>query len=118
MGKLTLKYGKFWLDGKEAPPQIGNTEQIALLKAEEKRLKDLEENGISVNFNLDSVEFDVSFNCLCGYEIKSHFTDNFPNCNFYDENDMSVFIDGTHYTCPFCNRKYYYDECDEKVKSL
>ncbi|WP_300726285.1 hypothetical protein [uncultured Rikenella sp.] len=70
MGTLTLKDGKFWRDGVEVPPRIGDAEQIALLKHIEYAEREREEcergDGLPV-----SVYAELSMECICGQVLRS-----------------------------------------------
>ena len=63
---MTLTNGKFYVDGKEVPVEIGNKEQIRLLKERQKLI----EEGAKINITTDEVityTFAATFKCpSCG----------------------------------------------------
>lgn len=108
MGALSLKDGKFWRDGNEVSPKIGDPEMIALLKAEERRLTKMEEAGeIDASIRITSVECEISFKCVCGRHIARLHE---PICPY--EECFSVDDVYTTITCPHCGIEY---ECEDGI---
>jgi hypothetical protein len=59
---MELKNGKFYKDGKEVPIEIGNKEQIKLLR---NALKDLDK-GVEIDLRIDEiVKYTTSFSYTC-----------------------------------------------------
>lgn len=103
MGKLTLKNGKFYRDGKVVKPEFGNKEQIALMEEWRKEL----EKGILVTTDvyLKMIHYlSISWECLCGRvnETSYHeqFEDGYPN-----EDDIKSSI-GDYVCCESCDKEY------------
>ena len=109
MGTLTLKDGKFWRDGIEVPPRIGDAEQIALLQQAERQAQqreaDANGDGIELEFELKELRYTGEITCICGYLISQNFT-----CEYFDCDSIEGLIeedcDSHCMECPKCGRKY------------
>lgn len=92
-------------NGIEVPPRIGDAEQIALLKAEERRANKVEQaamgDGIEVDITIDSIRSTMSFTCICGREITAK-----GMTYSSDPDDVDVEYDGYTHECPQCRRRY------------
>ena len=108
---MTLKLinGKFIRDGVEEKPEIGNSEQIALLKHQE-LLFDWYKEGMGVDYEPDdfdcinSVHIDID--CLCGHPIRFEVGVN-------EGEDYEDLLKGLKKTCPVCKRRYILDEDED-----
>lgn len=105
---LRLKNGKFMRGDVEVPPEIGNTEQIALLREAEREAEELEraaQNGtLDVDISVKNIEYEKEcrFTCICGKEIietESCETDDVSELEWAD-------FDGEVIICSKCGRKY------------
>ncbi len=106
-GVLTLKNGGFWRDGVEEPIVLGDAEQIALMKAAERKI----EEGIDIDVSVKVIKVDVSytFDCpFCQRQVEDSYTD-YPNESPSDLDEDSYGwledIDGDVMTCS-CGRRY------------
>lgn len=107
--QLILKDGKFLRDGKEVPPRIGDAEQIALLKREERHLEYLEQcandEGIPCKVQITDISYEsnLSFTCICGNGILDIHT-------FHgaapDEINPEFDFDGMTVRCQKCGSVY------------
>ena len=69
--KLRIINGKFFKDGIEVPVEIGNKEQIQLVKKLQSQKQLLENEGYLVNLEIEKTfQATISFHCLCGEFIK------------------------------------------------
>lgn len=67
---LTLRDGKFWRNGQIEPPEIGNTEQIELLKKQYSYFEKLKESGLELSYDIEiTYTAHSQFNCQCGKQI-------------------------------------------------
>ncbi|WP_294591715.1 hypothetical protein [uncultured Rikenella sp.] len=110
MGKLTLKDGKFWRDGVEVPPRIGDAEQIALLQQAEREAEqreiDANGDGIELEFSIEELRYTGQITCICGKVISNDF-----ECNYFGRSDsfedvMTAACDSHCMKCPKCGREY------------
>ena len=102
---LTLKNGKVYQDGKEVPIEIGNKEQIALIRKIEKEI----EKGIKLNVNINektTYELSYSFTCPCCGNRKSKecFYNDFEDEP--DNEDIKDFIEEEEYSCYKCSTTF------------
>ena len=110
MGKLTLKDGKFWRDGVEVPPRIGDAEQIALVKQverdAERREIDANGDGIELEFELKELRYAGKITCICGHVISQDFA----CCHFGDSDLIEDIVeedcDSHCMECLKCGREY------------
>ncbi len=98
---LELKNGKFYQDGKQVPIEIGNKEQIDLIRKLEKEI----DNGIRLNVNINektTYEMSYSFTCPCCGQRKSKecFYNDFEDEP--DKDDIKDFIEEEEYSCYKC----------------
>ena len=101
--QLTLKDGKFWRDGVEISPRIGDAEQIALLKKEERRIEEMEEYGISIHTEAAAVRIECDFDCICGSMVEKEVM------RYGVEGDLEGMIDDEIAECLCCHRKYKFE---------
>lgn len=94
---MELINGKFYKDEKEVPLEIGNKEQIKLLRAELAYQEELEEEfgtkfttNVKFNVELHTTAFiEIMFKCKCGKSIKlSREKDDVSN--YYDSVDAEI----------------------------
>lgn len=109
-GILTLKDGKFWRDGVEVPPRIGDAEQIALLRQAERdaeqREIDANGDGIELEFKPKELRYTCEITCICGYVVNRDFA--CTHCGWSDsfEKIMEYNCDSHCMECPRCGREY------------
>ena len=110
MGKPILKDGKFWRDGVEVPPRIGDAEQIALVKQVERdaewREIDANGDGIELEFELKELWYTGKITCICGHVAGRDFV-----CRHFGDKDWIEGIvlddcDEDVIKCPHCRRDY------------
>ncbi len=108
---LRLVDGKFMRGDVEEPIQIGNTEQIALLRKAEremtKREKDAKAGKLDVEIGVENIKYDVicRFTCICGNEIEErdvNYTDNWEDLEDPNYEDGPII-------CDKCGREYEID---------
>ena len=80
---MILKDGKFYKDGIVIAPEIGNQEQIRLLKITEENIQRLTE-GTELDYDTEiTVTYSAQIKCICGtnvfFEQESDEEDN-PQC--------------------------------------
>jgi hypothetical protein len=117
MGELKLKNGQFIRDGKVVPAEIGNVEQIALLKARERELERAEVDGIGARQHATNISYSpvIAFYCLCGWHQQTYGTR--VNAKGYLDSDYVDDMDGDTVTCDQCGRKYIVDGDRLKLQS-
>lgn len=110
MGTLTLKDGKFWRDGVEVPPRIGDAEQIALLQQAEREAEqreiDANGDGIELEFELKELRYTGEITCICGQTVRESFECNYFGCSDSFEDVMTADCDSHCMECPRCGREY------------
>lgn len=106
--QLRLVAGKFMRGDVEEPVQIGNTEQIALLRKVEhemtKREQDAKAGKLDVGISVENIKYDVicEFTCICGNNIEAtgvNYTDNWEDLENPNYEDGPII-------CEECNREY------------
>lgn len=114
---LRIVNGKFMRGNVEEPVQIGNTEQIALLKKVEremtKREQDAKAGKLDVEISIENIKYDVicEFTCICGNAIRArgiNYTDD------WEELENPVYEDGP-IICNRCYREYEIDGLHTKL---
>lgn len=109
-GILTLKDGKFWRDGLEVPPRIGDAEQIALLRQAERNAEqreiDANGDGIELEFSIEELRYTGEITCVCGQIIRKDFECNYFGCSDSFEEVMEETCDSHCMECPRCGREY------------
>lgn len=101
MGILIIKDGKFFKDGVEQPVEIGNPEQIALLKRYEAIAESLNNEGLEVDIDQEEViRYTLTAKCICGKNMQTEYEKE-P----YDT-DVEEAMDKTKMKCRTCERKY------------
>ena len=114
---LRLVNGKFMRGDVEEKPEIGNSEQIALLRKfkqeAEKAEKAAKAGKLDVEIYTEDIEYKVvcEFTCICGNKIKE------KNTNYTDdwEELESPDYEGGAITCDKCGRKYEIDGLHAKL---
>lgn len=107
---LRLVDGKFFRGRLNEPVEIGNREQIALLQAQERKLKELErelnDTGLSCKFSAEDVQYTsvLQFTCVCGKAIRE--SEVFFDVVSENLRDIDGDWDGAKVKCEKCNRKY------------
>lgn len=105
---LRLVDGKFMRGDVEEPVQIGNTEQIALLRKAEremtKREQDAKAGKLDVEISVKNIKYDVicEFTCICGNEIIAkgvNYTDDWEDLEVPNYEDGPII-------CEECKREY------------
>jgi hypothetical protein len=100
---MLLKNGKFYKDNVEVPIEIGNKEQIALIKEYEKNLV----NGVKLNFHInETTHYDLSClwkcpNCQKSNHIEYNFEEDEPT-----DNDIESVLEDENYRCYNCRTKF------------
>ncbi len=114
---MRIVNGKFMRGNVEEPVQIGNTEQIALLKKVEremtKREQDAKAGKLDVEISIENIKYDVicEFTCICGNAIRArdiNYTDD------WEELENPVYEDGP-IICNRCYREYEIDGLHAKL---
>lgn len=109
-GELTLKNGKFWRDGVEVPPRIGDAEQIALLRQAERNAEqreiDANGDGIELEFELKKLRYTGEIICICGQRVRRDFECDYFDCIGSLEEIMEDNCDSHCMECPGCGREY------------
>ncbi|MGL4956594.1 MAG: hypothetical protein ACRC9X_05395 [Bacteroidales bacterium] len=100
-GELYLKNGKFYRDGVEVPLEIGNAEQIALIKRIEKTPDEIYVAVDAYNWRYDA---SLCFVCSCGKEVHVEKAD----CKeiYIDEPQIIEEFEGDTIVCEECDREY------------
>lgn len=115
--QLRLVDGKFMRGDVEEPVQIGNTEQIALLRKAEremtKREQDAKAGKLDVEISVENIKYDVicEFTCICGNEIIArgvNYTD------VWEDLEDPNYEDGL-IICDKCDREYEIDRLHAKL---
>ena len=105
---LRLVDGKFMRGDVEEPVQIGNTEQIALLRKAEremtKREQDAKAGKLDGEISVKNIKYDVicEFTCICGNEIIAkgvNYTDDWEDLEVPNYEDGPII-------CEECKREY------------
>lgn len=114
---LRLVDGKFMRGDVEEKPEIGNTEQIALLRKIERertqREKDAKAGRLDVHIYVEDIKYKVvcKFTCICGNAIQArgiNYTDD------WEELENPVYEDGP-IICDKCGREYEIDDLHAKL---
>lgn len=114
---LRLVDGKFIRGDVEVKPEIGNTEQIALLQKIERertqREKDAKAGRLDVDIYVEDIKYKVvcKFTCICGNAIQArgiNYTDD------WEELENPVYEDGS-IICNRCYREYEIDGLHAKL---
>ena len=114
---LRLVNGKFMRGDVEEKPEIGNSEQIALLRKFEQEAEKAEKAAkagkLDVEIYTEDIEYKVvcEFTCICGNKIKeknTNYTDD------WEELEYPVYEDGS-IICDKCYREYEIDGLHAKL---
>lgn len=114
---LRLVNGKFMRGDVEEKPEIGNSEQIALLQKIERectqREKDANDGRLDVHIHVEDIKYKVvcEFRCICGNDIQArgiNYTD------VWEDLECPVYEDGP-IICDKCYRKYEIDGLHAKL---
>jgi len=101
MKKLIIKNGKFYRGDIEEKPEIGNLEQIKLIREYEKRGDLLKEGLIIKPTFTKEITANIYFQCVCGTYL-------FINSDCDCEDDIECLI-GEKTTCYNCHKRYKVD---------
>lgn len=103
MGKLIIKDGKFFKDGVEQALEIGNVEQINLLKEINQLTDDLTNEGREVDIDEEEIiVYTLNIKCICG-KLSSTEYEKEPYSNDVEE----AMVD-TKIKCRNCERTYIF----------
>lgn len=114
---LRLVNGKFMRGDVEEKPEIGNSEQIALLRKFEQEAEKAEKAAkagkLDVAIYTEDIEYKVvcEFTCICGNKIKeknTNYTDD------WEELECPVYEDGS-IICDKCYREYEINDLHAKL---
>ena len=114
---LRLVNGKFMRGDIEVKPEIGNPEQIALLRKIERertqREKDANDGRLDVHIHVEDIKYEVvcEFRCICGNAIQArgiNYTD------VWKDLEDPVYEDGP-IICKKCHREYEIDDSYAKL---
>lgn len=114
---LRLVNGKFMRGDVEEKPEIGNSEQIALLQNIERectqREKAANDGRLDVHIHVEDIKYKVvcKFTCICGNAIQArgiNYTDD------WEELEDPVYEDGS-IICNRCYREYEIDGLHAKL---
>lgn len=106
---LRLRNGKFMRGDVEVAPEIGNREQIELLRKAEREAEEKEEQAkkgalaVSIETYNFTFEMECRFNCICGHSIVE--TDYSCVAEALYEIEDAEWEGGT-IRCPKCGREY------------
>lgn len=111
---LRLENGKFWRGDVEVPPEIGNVEQIALLRKAEKELENIEEHGSNVSTSVEDIRYSlrVQFTCICGHKVED--VDTYRGADDVIEVEDAEWDVGT-VVCRKCGREYEIEDGKAKL---
>lgn len=111
---LRLENGKFWRGDVEVTPEIGNTEQIALLRKAEKELEYAEQHGIYVSTSVEDIRYSlrVRFTCICGNKVEG--VDRYIDADDPMEIEDAEW-DGGALVCRKCGRAYEIEDGEAKL---
>lgn len=99
--KLRLINGKFFKEGVEVPIEIGNPEQIQLIKKLQSKKQAFENEGYLADHYIETIfQVNISFHCLCGEFIHKSL-DQVGN-----KRDIYIIADNEKIKCPICKKKY------------
>lgn len=111
--QLRLVNGKFMRGDVEVPIEIGNSEQIALLKSLEREMSKREElakeGKLHTNVYCTNITYDIvcEFKCVCGKMI----SESDERCYTDDADDLDLITwEADQIECPHCGRVYEIDE--------
>ena len=114
---LRLVNGKFMRGDVEEKPEIGNSEQIALLQNIERectqREKAANDGRLDVHIHVEDIKYEVvcEFRCICGNAIQArgiNYTDD------WEELEYPVYEDGP-IICDKCYREYVINDLHAKL---
>ena len=114
---LRLVNGKFMRGDVEEKPEIGNSEQIALLQNIERectqREKAANDGRLDVHIHVEDIKYEVvcEFRCICGNAIQArgiNYTDD------WEELEYPVYEDGP-IICDKCYREYEIKDLHAKL---
>ena len=114
---LRLVNGKFMRGDVEEKPEIGNSEQIALLQNIERectqREKAANDGRLDVHIHVEDIKYEVvcEFRCICGNAIQArgiNYTDD------WEELEYRVYEDGP-IICDKCYREYEINDLHAKL---
>ena len=114
---LRLVNGKFMRGDVEEKPEIGNSEQIALLQNIERectqREKAANDGRLDVHIHVEDIKYKVvyEFTCICGNAIQArgiNYTDD------WEELENPVYEDGP-IICDKCYREYEINDLHAKL---
>ncbi|MDD5013569.1 MAG: hypothetical protein PHW73_00520 [Atribacterota bacterium] len=95
---LIISNGKFYRDGIEEKPEIGNLEQIKVLREYERKMDSLQ-GGMEVHVDYEvEITASASFTCKCSKKL--HLS-----CAAGAEEDVDCFAE-RKITCPQCKTSY------------
>jgi redox-regulated HSP33 family molecular chaperone len=104
MEPLVIRDGNFYRGSDLIKPEIGNLEQIKVLREFEKQ-GDLFKTGLVVDPDFETVTTgSVSFKCICGKNV-------YKEMECADE-EIDDFIDEV-VKCRHCDRKYKFDDNED-----
>lgn len=114
---LRLVNGKFMRGDVEEKPEIGNSEQIALLQNIERectqREKAANDGRLDVHIHVEDIKYKVvcEFRCICGNDIQArgiNYTD------VWEDLECPVYEDGP-IICDKCYREYEINDLHAKL---
>ena len=114
---LRLVNGKFMRGDVEEKPEIGNSDQIALLQNIERectqREKAANDGRLDVHIHVEDIKYEVvcEFRCICGNAIQArgiNYTDD------WEELEYPVYEDGP-IICDKCYREYEINDLHAKL---
>ena len=114
---VRLVNGKFMRGDVEEKPEIGNSEQIALLQNIERectqREKAANDGRLDVHIHVEDIKYEVvcEFRCICGNAIQArgiNYTDD------WEELEYPVYEDGP-IICDKCYREYEINDLHAKL---
>lgn len=111
---LRLENGKFWRGDDEVPLEIGNVEQIALLRKAERELENIEHHGIYVSTSVENIRYSlrVRFTCICGHKVED--VDTYRDADDVIEVEDAEWDGGT-VVCRKCGCEYEIEDGKAKL---
>lgn len=100
---MILKNGKFYKDNVEVPIEIGNKEQIALIKEYEKNLVNGVELRLSIN---ETTHYDLSCLWKCPNCQKTNYVEHDFNEEEPSDDDIESVLEDENYRCFNCRTQF------------
>ncbi len=109
---LVIKNGRFYRGDKEVPIEIGNSEQIALLKQMNRASMRARKDGIVADIHAEDIQFDatVRLECICGNMIIKWECIEDGGTDYSVDEQAEDYWNRRTVTCHKCHREYAIDD--------